>query len=382
MFWPIFFQYLFTFGLGFFFLLFMAKRMRYFESTKYFFFLIVCFFLMIFDGNKNPFHTYISTHFEHYNTSFFVAFLGIFLRFYLMKMLYPVKSFLLKNIKHFIFPILLIAIGIYLQYFLKEQNILFGHQRLHIPNVSTDVFIFLFFIIGFLYLITSFIYFFRFSNKQSDNFKRINKLTLILLKTVMFITGFFMVLELMLFLNKDLPYATLIIFGKHVLIIALMFYILLSPSTVKKMHGCVYVIPETNDLNVSYLLPRAFRGTPYDYYNQIIEDYISFKMPYRNMNFGASEMASDLTISKQKLILILKYVYKMDFMEFLNRYRVYYFLELSNDKAFNSMHIEDQVLRVGFYNKSDFYYYFRKYMNSAPPLSISQDKYIMKRELN
>ena len=99
------------------------------------------------------------------------------------------------------------------------------------------------------------------------------------------------------------------------------------------------------------------------------------------MNFGASEMASDLAISKQKLILILKYVYQMDFMEFLNRYRIYYFLELSNDKAFNSLPIEDQALRVGFYTKSDFYYYFRKYMDSAPPLSISQDKYFIKREI-
>jgi AraC-like DNA-binding protein len=96
------------------------------------------------------------------------------------------------------------------------------------------------------------------------------------------------------------------------------------------MRGCVYVIPETKGIYESYLFPRAFRGTPYDFYNHLIEDYISYKMPYLNMKFGASEMASDLKISKQKLTLILKYVYQMDFFEFINRYRIYYFLELSN----------------------------------------------------
>ena len=65
-------------------------------------------------------------------------------------------------------------------------------------------------------------------------------------------------------------------------------------------------------------------------------------------------MASDLKISKQKLILVLKYVYNMDLTEFLNRYRIYYYLELSNDKAFDSLNIEEQAKRLGFYNKSDF----------------------------
>ena len=103
-------------------------------------------------------------------------------------------------------------------------------------------------------------------------------------------------------------------------------------------------------------------------------------MPYLKMNYGANEMASDLKISKQKLILVLKYVYNMDLTEFLNRYRIYYYLELSNDKAFDSLNIEEQAKGLGFYNKSDFYYYFRKYLDPAPPLSISQDKYSIKRE--
>ena len=380
MLWSKFFLYLFTFGLGIFFLLFMVKRMRYFESTKYFFYLIVCFYLMIVDANKNLFDAYLSTHIEPFNTAYFVAFLGVFLRFYLMKMLYPVKSFSLKNLRHFVFPIIFIAGGIFIQNFQIDENILLVLQRLQIPTLNTDSFIILLFIIGFLYFITSFIYIIRFSNKQSTIFQKTNHLILIWLKIVILITGFFMASEFILFLNIDPSYLESIVIGKHALIISLILYILFSPTTVKKMRGCVYVIPETKDIYESYLLPRAFRGTPYDFYNHLIEDYISYKMPYLKMNFGANEMASDLKISKQKLILVLKYVYNMDLTEFLNRYRIYYYLELSNDKAFDALNIEEQAKRVGFYNKSDFYYYFRKYMDSAPPLSISQDKYIIKRE--
>jgi hypothetical protein len=381
MFWSKFILSLFTLGLGVFFILFMVKRLRYFESTKYFFHLLACFYLMIFNANKNLLNLYFSTHIEPYNTAYFVAFLGVFLHFYLMKMLYPVKSFSLKNLKHFILPLIFIGGGIFMQNSQINENILRGLQRLQIRTLSTEGFVILLFTIGLLYVIISLIYVIRFSNKQSTNFNKTNNLILIWLKIVIFITGFFMILELMLFLNIDHSFAGAILFSKHILIISLIFYILFSPTTVKKMRGCVYVIPETKDIYESYLLPRAFRGTPYDFYNHLIEDYISYKMPYLNMNFGASEMASDLKISKQKLILILKYVYNMDFMEFLNRYRVYYFLELSNDKAFMALNREDQAIRVGFYNKSDFYYYFRKYMDSTPPLSISEDKYFIKREL-
>lgn len=381
MIWSNFFLNFFTFGLGIFFILFMVKRMRYFDSTKYFFYLIVCFYLILFDLDKNLLNSGFSTPYHLYNTSYFVAFLGIFLRLYLMKMLYPVKSFSLKNLLHFILPLSLAIGGIFIQNFEIDGNILLGLQQLQIPAINTQICIIPLFIIGFLYVITSLVYIIRFTKKQSANFKRINKLILIWLKIALFITGIYMVLELILFLNIDHLDAGSIVYGKYFLIFALILYVVFSPSTVKKMRGCIHVIPKINDMTESYLLPRAFRGTPYDFYNQIIEDYISIKMPYLNMNFGASEMASDLAISKQKLILILKYVYQMDFMEFLNRYRIYYFLELSNDKAFNSLPIEDQALRVGFYTKSDFYYYFRKYMDSAPPLSISQDKYFIKREI-
>lgn len=379
--WSKFILYLFTLGLGIVFLLLMVKRMRYFESTKYLFYLIACFYLMIFDAKKNLFDAILSTPTESYNTTYFVVFLGVFLRFYLMKMLYPVKSFSLINLKHFVLPIIFTGGGIFVQNFLIDKKILLSLQQWQIPTLNTDWFVILLFLIGFLYLITSLVYIIRFCNKQSIIFQKTNNLILIWLKIIIIITCFFMVLELILFLKIDNTYLESIVIGKHALIIALIIYIIVSPSTVKKMRGCVYVISETKDIYESYLLPRAFRGTPYDFYSNLIEDYISYKMPYLNMKFGSSEMASDLKISKQKLTLILKYVYQMDFFEFINRYRIYYFLELSNDEAFDSLNIEEQAKRVGFYHKSDFYYYFRKFMDPAPPLSISQDKYIIKREL-
>lgn len=383
MLWSKTFLYFFTFGVGLLFFLFMVKRLRYFESTKYFFYLLVCLYLVIIDVDKNKFTALpcFSTLLELYNTPYFIAFLGVLLRFYLKKMIYPVKSFSLKNLKHFIFPSIVIIVDRLVQNFLIDENILIVNYRLHIPANSSNSFSILLFINGFSYVLTSLIFILRFSNKQSTVFKRINKKTLIWLKFVIIIIAFFMILELLLFLKKDQVSPIPIVLGKYILINALIFYILFSPSTVKKMRGCVYVISEINDTNESFLLPRAHRGTTYDYWHTIIEDYISFKMPYLNMNFNVNEMASDLTISKQKLVLILTYVYKMDFMEFVNRYRVYYFLELCNDKSFNSLQIEDQIIRVGFYNKSDFYYYFRKYMNSSPPLNINEDRYVMKREI-
>lgn len=285
-------------------------------------------------------------------------------------MAYPVKSFSLRNLRHFILPTFVIIGEIFVKNTVFNKNMILIFQRFYIPNISVSKFSLALFIIGFSYVITSLIIILRFINKQSAIFKLINKKTLIWLKIVILVTALFMILELMLFLNIENKYNSLLVFGQHILIITLIFYLLFSPKTVKKMRGCVHVIPEINDINV---LPQAFRGTTYDYWHSIIEDYISVKMPYLNMNFNANEMAADLSISKQKLLTILKYVYRMDFIEFVNRHRVYYFLELSNDQAFSSLHVEYQALRVGFYNKSDFHYHFRKYMNSLPPLNISQD---------
>lgn len=364
------FLYFFIFGLGFFFFLFMIKKLRYFESTKYLFYIILCFYFIVFIHNLRILKFNFLIPPELNNTSYFIAFLGVFVRFYLMKMIHPVKSFSLVNLKHFILPAFVIIAEIFVKNILINENVILILQHFHIPKISVSNFSLALFIIGFSYIISSLIIIIRFINKKSEIFKRINKKTLMWLKIVIFVTACFMILELMHFQNQEYIYDVPLVLGQHFLIITLFFYILFSPSTVKKMRGCVYVIPETNDINV---LPRAFRGTSYDYWHSIIEDYISIKMPYLNMNFNVNEMASDLSISKQKLLTILKYVYRMDFMEFVNRYRVYYFLELSNDKAFNSLHVEYQALRVGFYNKSDFYYYCRKYMNSLPPLTINQD---------
>jgi hypothetical protein len=113
---------------------------------------------MIIDLNKNLFNAYFPTHFEIYNTTYFVAFLGVLLRFYLIKMLYPVKSFSLKNLKHFMVPTILIAGGIFMQNFQIDKNILLVLQQLQISGINTQICIILLFIIGILYILTSFIY--------------------------------------------------------------------------------------------------------------------------------------------------------------------------------------------------------------------------------
>jgi len=370
MFWSETFLYFFVFGLGVLFFLFMVKKLRYFESTKYLFYITLCLYFIVFIHSLRIFKYNFLIPSELNNTSYFIAFLGVFVRLYLMKMIYPVKSFSLKKLKHFILPAFVILTEIFVRNIKINESVILIFQQFAIPKISINHFSIVLFIIGFSYIISSLIIIVRFINKKSEIFKRINNKTLIWLKIVVFVTTCFMILEALLFFKQNYIHDVPLIAGQQFLIIALIFYILLSPSTVKKMRGCVYVIPETNHVNV---LPRAFRGTSYDYWHSIIEDYVSIKMPYLNTNFNVNEMASDLSISKQKLLTILKYVYRMDFMEFVNRYRVYYFLELSNDKAFNALHVEYQALRVGFYNKSDFYYYCRKYMNSLPPLTVSQD---------
>jgi hypothetical protein len=379
--WSISFLYFFTAGLGVFFILFMAIKLRYFESTKYLFFFVICFYWIIFNANLRTLELLSSFFFEFNHTSYFIAFLGIFLRLYVMKMIYPVKSFSLKNLKHFIFPLIIIIGVIQSKYVLIDENILKVLQKFYNPIISTKIIPLTLFIIGFSHSIVSLIFVIRFCNKQSPVFTKKNIKTLIWLKITIFITLIFIILQLFLFLTPKSTFSVPVSIGLHILIIALILYIIFSPETVKKMRGCVYVIPEVNAVNTSFLLPLAFRGTTYDYWYAIIDDYISIKMPYLNVNFSTNEMASDLSISRQKVALILKYVYKMDFMEFINRYRVYYFLELSNDKTFNSLQVEDQAHRVGFYNKSDFYYYFRKYMTPLPPLNITQDKYSINQHL-
>lgn len=366
MFWSNMFLYFLTPGLGVLFVLFMAVKLRYFESTKYLFFFTVCLYWLIWNSNLSIIKVLSITFFELEGTSYFIAFLGIFLMFYVQKMIYPVKSFRVKSLKHFIFPIAIMILGILSKSFFIDKKILNVLQTLNIAIDTQKTIPFIIFIIGFSYSIRCFILILQFCKKQPLIFIKTNRKVLIWLKIAIFITIIFITLQLLQFLNRNNTYTLIIVFSQHVLVIALILYILFSPTTVRKMRGCVYVFPEANDEGSSCPLPLAIRGTIYDYWYSTIEDYISIKMPYLNIDFNVFQMASDVGISKRKVILILKYVYKMDFNEFINRHRVCYFLELSNDKAFSSLLIEEKVLRVGFYNKSDFNSHFRKYMNFLP----------------
>lgn len=378
---PLSILFFFTLGFGIFFVLFMALKLRFFESTKYFFCFILCLYLIVFNSNPNIFKPFSSIHLAFEGTSYLIAFLGVFLRFYVRKMVYPVKSFSVKNLKHFTFPILVIIWGVYSKTIIIDEEILRilimdNFPVIIIPTVSSIIFI-----IGFSYIIASLFFIIRFCSKQSSIFIKTNKKIILWIKIVIFIAFLFLIFELLLSLYQKKIFCTIIQFGQYLSVVILILYIVFSPKTVKKMRGCVYVIPEASNLDDSFLLPLAYKGTIYDYWHIIIEDYITIKMPHLKMDFNVNKMAADLSVSKQKVTLILKYIYQMDFVEFVNRHRIYYFLELSNDKTFSSMNVDDQIIEVGFYNKSDFYYNFRKYTNCVATTNLKPQSAISEKDI-
>lgn len=378
---PISSLFFFTSGFGIFFVFFMALKLRFFESTKYLFCFIVCLYGIIVGANPSISKPFSSVYLAFEGASYFIAFLGVFLRFYVRKMVYPVKSFSIKNLKHLMFPILIIIWGVYSKNIIIDERILSIFQMYNFPAISIPIVPSIIFIIGFSYIIESLFFIIRFCNKQSAIFIKTNDKIILWIKTVVFITFLFLVSELLLFLYPKNTFSTPILFGQYLLVVTLIFYTFFSPVTVKKMRGCVYVFPNKSSLDDSFLLPMAFKGTIYDYWHTTIEDYITIKMPHLKMSFNVNKMAADLSISRQKVALIIKYLYQMDFAEFVNRHRIYYFLELSNDKKFSSMNVDDQIIEVGFYNKSDFYYYFRKCTNGLSTTNPNPQSAIAEEEI-
>lgn len=104
----------------------------------------------------------------------------------------------------------------------------------------------------------------------------------------------------------------------------------------------------------------------FSYYEEIND--LFNKEVFKNPKFNLLQLSAMLDYGTQNTSKLIKYIYGMSFMTLVNFYRINYFDNqirsyLSNGIKFN---ISQEIKEAGFYNRTYFYVYFKKFMGKSP----------------
>lgn len=154
-------------------------------------------------------------------------------------------------------------------------------------------------------------------------------------------------------------------------ILSLKAYLLVSPDVIENMDGCI----NNPAVTQKPLLPAPLieKETPFI---AEIETYLDVNQPYLNPEFSLTDMADKFGMSPKKLSQQLKQVYGMHFTEWVNRYRIHYLIQLSQDTQGKLLKLEALISLCGFQYRSSFYAAFKKIMNTTPSAYFKEKKHL------
>lgn len=98
-----------------------------------------------------------------------------------------------------------------------------------------------------------------------------------------------------------------------------------------------------------------------------LETYLKESKSYLNFNFSLKNLEHGAGISSNKISNCIKKIYKVNFNQYINVWRIQYLLdELKRDKIIRSFNIEALGTKIGFKNSSSFYNSFKSYTGLSP----------------
>jgi AraC-like DNA-binding protein len=163
-------------------------------------------------------------------------------------------------------------------------------------------------------------------------------------------------------LSKDHEFSVWTQIFQSISIISLKAYLLVSPNVIENMDGCI--IPQNSPSKPLLPFPKSqYKDSAFV---KEMDIYFSQFKPYLNSDFALANMAENLGISPKKLSNQIKLVYAMAFSELVNRYRIYYLLQLLQDQKGKLLKLEALIPLCGFQYRSSFYAAFKKIMNTTP----------------
>jgi AraC-like DNA-binding protein len=101
-------------------------------------------------------------------------------------------------------------------------------------------------------------------------------------------------------------------------------------------------------------------------YKTRIENCFNQQKPYLNPDYSLEQMVIDVGIPRYILSAFINREYGMGFREFLNRYRIEFFIENLNDSSWSNLTLEAIAWQCGFNSRSTFISHAKKVTGKTP----------------
>lgn len=97
-----------------------------------------------------------------------------------------------------------------------------------------------------------------------------------------------------------------------------------------------------------------------------ILDVVLIQKKYKDKNYSAKQLASDLGTNTRYISAVVNVRFHMNYATLINKYRIEEAMTLLTDKRFQDLNMEDISDMVGFANRQSFYASFFKFNGCTP----------------
>lgn len=94
--------------------------------------------------------------------------------------------------------------------------------------------------------------------------------------------------------------------------------------------------------------------------------FIVMEKKYKDKNYSAKQLASDLGTNTRYISAVVNVRFHMNYTSFVNKYRIEEAMSILVDKRYQDLRIEEVSDMVGFSNRQSFYASFYKLMGMTP----------------
>jgi len=152
-------------------------------------------------------------------------------------------------------------------------------------------------------------------------------------------------------------------------------YLIIYPQAIQGLVQNNQII-EPKEVDSTYLeqliLPKFIENIEFNELHKQLSLYFQQEKSFLNPNYSVKDLASYLKMSTRKASKAIELMYGISFKEFINRYRVYTFIENLSENDYKNYKIDSLILKSGFEHRSTFYSVFRRLLGVTPSQFIEK----------
>lgn len=296
---------------------------------------------------------------------------------YLITLIKDIKSFQLKNLLHFIFPIVL-----FLYFVLLHHKTDLYHN---IIEICLELCVLLYISIYFFKIIKNYFKFLKKDTNKLINSKHYdairNWLRFFHIIIIIFFLRSLFALIFEIYSGGKFSGYTISITQSFLLLLVFL-KILMSPEILFGYPKLIKQIADLNNeirindiiweptiLNISnkqeFKLQTKIANKTNSYIIAI-DNFIEKETPFRDSNYSIKDLSNSLNIPSSHLAYIFKYHCKLSFVEYKNYCKINDSLNLINNNFLESKTFDALAYKVGFKSYNSFFIYFKKQTNYSP----------------